>query len=302
MRQLLTKVDARKLSVGELFALRKKIIGLHAGGLPVMKIAEVCGLSWDSVNAAIKLYGQRGIEGLRPKLRGRKQGTGRILTSNQENSIRHSLYMKKPYQLGLEDPDRNYTIRLWSLERVGQYIQNECGVRLSNACISLYLDRWGLRLNPKKLPPLKRCTKEIQLWLEENFTGHREHDLNRAYWIVRKTIQRNPYLAPRKQRLSIVTAISGKKNEEDYWCVYKGSFTKERQIGFMKFLLLQSERKPIIIRTSEEHFTHLKIEQFKSKNSNKIEIIPPLLPAEREVLLDRQKIIEDARMLRAMKN
>jgi transposase len=267
--------------------------------MPVMRIGEESGLSWDAVNAAIRLYQRGGIENLRPKQRGRNQGTGRILSPDQEENICQTLYTKKPYQLGLVVHNTGFTVWLWSLERVRQFIEKEHGLRLSNACLSLYLNRWGLRLEKKSLSPIERCTPEIQQWLKNNFMGKREPDFRRAYWVVRKTIiatiQNNPYQAPRKKRLSVVTAINGKKNGDDYWSVYQGNFTKERQNGFMKFLCLQSDRKVLLIRTSEEHFTHLKIERFKTKNQNKIEIIPPLLTGEIEKLYQQQEAIEAAR-------
>ena len=49
-----------------------------------MQIVEQTGLSWAAVNAALRLYGAGGAAALKPQVRGKKMGTGRHLSAEQE--------------------------------------------------------------------------------------------------------------------------------------------------------------------------------------------------------------------------
>ena len=293
---ILSEIDSRKLSVDELFARRKKIVRLYESGLPVMKIVREIGLGWDAVNTAIKLFEKGGKGALKPKSRGRKQGTRRLLKPAQEDALCEVLYNKKPYQVGLKDSKKDFKLRLWTRSLVKQHVKNVYGISLSSACLSLYLDRWGLRINSPSLDPKERCAEEIQNWLREN-NCENEYEPQYRYWIVRHTIDtqksRSPLQKKNKQRYTVATAISG--NGEHFWAVYKGNFTKDRQVGFLNFLLLQTYRKILIIRSTGEHFTHLKINRFVHRHQQRIRIVPPLLPNEQEILINQQEIIAEVK-------
>ena len=75
--------DARK-TPESLHERRKQVVRLHRKGYGPMKIAELTGLSWGAVNTALKLYKQGGTSALKPKRRGRKIGTERSLSIEQE--------------------------------------------------------------------------------------------------------------------------------------------------------------------------------------------------------------------------
>ena len=78
---------------------RKQVIRLHRKGMPVMQIVEHSGLSWYAVNSAIKRYLAEGAGALKPAVRGRKAGSGRILSEEQEAAIRRIICDKRPEQL-----------------------------------------------------------------------------------------------------------------------------------------------------------------------------------------------------------
>ena len=82
------KFDARKLSRKELHKIRQQVIRLFEEDTPVMKIVEKTGLSWPAVNVAIKRYKEGGENALSLSKRGRKEGTGRSLTEEQEEWVR----------------------------------------------------------------------------------------------------------------------------------------------------------------------------------------------------------------------
>ncbi len=82
----------------QLYALRKQAVRLHLKGMPVMQTVSVMGLSWPAVRAALNLYEQGGTAALKPPVRGRKPGTGRSLSADQEQAIRLIICDKRPGQ------------------------------------------------------------------------------------------------------------------------------------------------------------------------------------------------------------
>ena len=82
------KEDARKQSREVLHERRKQVIRMHRKGMPVMQIVEHSGLSWSAVSAAITAYSRAGAAALKPAARGKKQGSGRLLSESQERAVR----------------------------------------------------------------------------------------------------------------------------------------------------------------------------------------------------------------------
>ena len=118
------KEDARKQSREVLHERRKQVIRMHRKGMPVMQIVEHSGLSWFAVNAAITRYLAAGVGHLKPAARGKKPGSGRMLSNLQESAVRQVICDKRPEQLKME-------FALWNRAAVMQLIERECGVKLS---------------------------------------------------------------------------------------------------------------------------------------------------------------------------
>src|SRR6516165_3639535 len=94
--------DARKQSLSELHERRRQVIRLHKKAYGVMQIVDLTGLSWPAVRVALDLYEAGGMAALKPKSRGREQGSGRTLTPAQEDHIRKLIIEKRPEQLKME--------------------------------------------------------------------------------------------------------------------------------------------------------------------------------------------------------
>lgn len=125
-----------------------------------MKIAELTSLSWGAVNTALKLYEQGGASALKPKRRGRKAGTKRSLSVEQEQRVQKLICEKRPEQLKMN-------FALWTRGAVMELIRKEFGLDLSIRCVGNYLNRWGF--TPQK--PIKRAyeqqPKAVKKWLDE---------------------------------------------------------------------------------------------------------------------------------------
>ena len=71
---------------------------------------------------------------MKPAIRGKKPGTGRSLTGEQEQAICRIICDKCPEQLKME-------FALWSRAAVGQLIEREYGIKLHVRSVGKYLAR-----------------------------------------------------------------------------------------------------------------------------------------------------------------
>lgn len=177
------KVDARKQTREELHRTRQNVVRLYQGGTPVMQIVSDMGLSWAMVNATIKRHKVDGEEALKPAARGRKQGTGRLLTAEQEVEIVAFIRKRRPRFYGLKTA-------LWNRQALSQLIVQKYGIALSIRGTDKYMDRWGLV--PKKAKKLAhdRCTSEICKWLKENYRqieSQANEGNGEIYWLQKPT-------------------------------------------------------------------------------------------------------------------
>lgn len=154
------KEDARKQIREVLYERRKQVVRMHRKGVGIMKIVGQTGLSWSVVNVALALYRSGGAAALKPEARGKKPGSGRSLSAEQEQTIQHMICDRRPEQLKME-------FALWSRPAVKQLIERECGIALSARAVGNYLARW--RFTPQN--PIKKSYEQrpeaVQAWLDE---------------------------------------------------------------------------------------------------------------------------------------
>ncbi len=128
----------------------------------MMRIVAMTGLSYPTVRTAIDLFDVRGCSAIRPGLRGRARGDGRMLSQVQEDTIQRLIIDKRPEQLKMD-------FSLWSRAAVGQPIEPEFGIQLQVRSIDKYLTRWGF--TPQK--PIERAYEQspaaVQAWLEGEY-------------------------------------------------------------------------------------------------------------------------------------
>ena len=125
------KEDARYQTLEQLHERRKQVVRLHKKGIKVMQIVAMTGLSHPTVRATIDLFDAGGWAGIRPALRGRNRGDGRVLSQAQEDAIQRMIIDKRPEQLKMD-------FSLWSRAAVGQLIEQEFDIKLQVRSIGKY--------------------------------------------------------------------------------------------------------------------------------------------------------------------
>lgn len=293
----MNKEDARKQSPVELHQRRKQVIRLYEKGVKVMQIVELTGLSWGAVDIAIKLYKEGGISVLKPKTRGRKTGTSRVLDKDQEARIRKLICDKRPEQLKMK-------FALWTRVAVRALILEEFDLDVTERCVGNYLKRWGF--TPQK--PIKKAYEQqpaaVREWLDKEYPAiarKAKSEGAEIHWgdetSVMNTDVRGRSYAPRG-KTPVTYAVAGKREKFSMistvtnqgkcrWMVIEGAFNSDQLIIFMESLMKDAERKIFLILDNLRVHHSKPVKAWLKGNNENIEVFylpsysPELNPDER---------------------
>jgi transposase len=156
------KIDARKLSPRELSEKRKIAIKLREKGVPNKEVAEIVGISAQTISTYYTQYKNSGANVFKVKSAGRPKNVGKTLSNEQEAKIIRMLIDKNPQQL-------QFKFALWTREAVKQLIFRELEIDMPISTVGDYLAKW--QFTSKK--PIKRAyeRKDVntQKWLNEEY-------------------------------------------------------------------------------------------------------------------------------------
>jgi len=289
-------IDARK-EPGGLYERRKQVVRLSRKGYGPMAIAELTGLSWGAVNAALKAYGEGGLEALRPKARGRKKGTKRLLSAEQEAEVRKLICDKRPEQMRMP-------FALWTREAVRQLVLERFGIGLAVRSVGEYLCRWGF--TPQK--PLKRAYEQqpeaVREWLDAEYPviAKRARDEGgEIHWadetaVVNTDVRGRSYsprgktpetraVWGRRESFSMISSVTNQGKCR--WMMIEGAFNSDRLIEFMRSLIKDTERKVFLILDNLKVHHSKPVKTWLGERSDRIEVFylpsysPELNPDER---------------------
>lgn len=154
--------DGRNMNPQQQYELRLEVVRLREEGRSNKEISERVGLHPTRVSTIWQKYVKDGLDALKPKVRGRKDGEKRKLTAEQESQIRNLVINETPNEIGLG-------FQLWTRDAIRLAIRQEMGVELPPRTINDYLYRWGFV--PKKLNERanKKTQKKYQDWLNSDY-------------------------------------------------------------------------------------------------------------------------------------
>lgn len=97
------------------------MIRAYKRGVDKRQISRDVGLSYTGTCRVIERYEAGGMAALKPRKRGHRQGSQRVLSTEQETAIQKLICDKRPEQLKME-------FALWSRLAVRQLIRDEYGI------------------------------------------------------------------------------------------------------------------------------------------------------------------------------
>ena len=291
------KEDARTQSRDQLHARRKQVLRLHQQGHGVMKIVKLTGLSYPTVRNAICLYEAGGVSALKPKSAGRKIGTRRSLSAEQERAIQKAICDKRPEQLKLD-------FCLWSRKAVMQLIEQDTGIRLTARAVGNYLARWGF--TPQK--PIKKayeqCPEAVQKWLNEEYPAIAQRAKTEGaeiHWgdetaLVNTDVRGRSYspagktpvayaVGGTRQKLSMLATVTNQGKTR--WMIIDEAFNADRLIEFLVALIKEANHKIFLILDNLRVHHSKPVKAWLAERVDQIEVFylpsysPELNPEER---------------------
>ena len=248
--------DMRSLSREARHERRVQVIRLRKAGRTYDEIAAQTGLSRTGVFDICKRHEAGGAKALRDAPGGRQLGDKRLLSAEQEATVRKLIADKTPDQLKM-------VYALWTRQAVAELIRERFGIELPVRTMGLYLSRWGF--TPQK--PMRKAYEQspaaVKKWLDEQYpviaacakvegaeihwgneTGLRSDDVRgRGYAPLGQT----PVVRVNNKRhgLSIISTVTNRGTMR--WKIFDGALNADILIDFMKRLVRDAGRKVYLI-------------------------------------------------------
>jgi len=252
------KTDTRRLSPDVQYELRKQVVRLKQAGRSGQEVSEITGLSQEHVSRVWNIFLKGGANAIKIKVRGRRLGAKRVLSSEQEKTLRNLMIDKTPDQL-------KFPFALWTRGAVQVVAAKLFEVKLTLRTISNYMKRWGFTpQKPMKLA-YEQKPEEVKAWLTQSYPEiarrAKEEDAE-INWADETGVVADDYTAkgyapkgqtpvirlpgsPKKTRVNLISAITNQGKVR--FMMYKSKMSPELFIKFLARLLKDSERKIFLI-------------------------------------------------------
>ena len=273
--------DGRKLKLDTLEFVRKRAIELFNEGYNRGEVADILGVTRLSVGKWVKIYKQHGLKGLSLQKPGRKVGSGRRLTLEQEKKIQKMIRDKMPDQLKLP-------FALWNRRAIQALIKEQFEITLPTRTINHYLHRWGF--TPQR--PIKRAyeqnPKKVQEWLNNAYPAIKERAKGEdaeIHWGDETAVSSDchygrsyapkgetPVVRRNANRFSASMISSITRQGKVRFMCYQGAMNSHLFLTFLKRLVKDSPKKIFLIIDNLPVHHSKPIKKWLTEHSDEIEL------------------------------
>ena len=276
------KTDARKLSQDVQYALRKQIVRLRKQGRRSnQEVAQIVGATERHTSKIWQKYLREGSLAIKLGQRGRRHGSGRKLTNEQELEVKKLLIDKTPDQLKLP-------FALWTRDAVRLAIKQRCGADLPLRTITDYLKRWGF--TPQK--PVKRAyeqnPRQVQQWLNTTYpviAAQAKKEKAEIHWGDETGVQNGDYAAKgfspkgktpvvritaKRSRINMISSITNQGKVR--FMLYREKMASRMLIKFMSRLIKDAPCKVFLILDNLRVHHGKKVKEWLEGKEEKIKL------------------------------
>ena len=278
--------DARQLSDEVLQALRLRALRGCELGYTEIEVAELLGLSRETVSRWWTAYAEDGVEALPGERTGRPVGSGRTLNDGQAAWLRTILNEKAPEDVGIAS-------LLWTRRAVANLIRKEYEIDMPVRTVGEYLRRWGYTPKVPSRHAKDQDPKEVRRWLEETYPAIEQRaarEVRKSTGATRPRVadQQPPGATPERTagtddvpdphiRMNLISTISNEGSV--HFMTYKQTMTAALFITFLERLLGETTRKIFLIVDRLKAHEAKKVEAWAADHQERIEIF--FLPSTR---------------------
>lgn len=258
-------------------------------GQTVTGAAHSLGVNRKTATQWLRDYRTRGVKALTQERRGRRVGTKRTLSAEQEKKVKRQVEKSTPEEIGLPYP-------LWTRDVIAELIQNQFRVALPVRTMGLYLKRWGYTPQRPQKRANERDEKRIQRWITKEYpkiVAKAQKEKAEIHWsdetgISSRELYGRGYSPRGKQpvrrhnaaRTSVSMISSISRTGTFRFMVFDGSL---KAATFLKFLqrLVAKRRKKIFLIVDNARPHHAKlVTTWLRNNTEAIELfyLPPYAP------------------------
>lgn len=239
-------IDPRSWTRAQLVEVRKTAVELVGSGSTHEEVAELVGVSRETVTrwmTKVRQHGHDAILNVEP--RGPKPGTQSILKPRQCATIVNLIIDRHPEQLKLP-------FVLWTAAAVQQLIKKRFGVTLAERTVREYLKRWGFTAQRPARRARERDDVQVEHWTRRVWPQYRAAAKKRGAVVafvdetgIHSEETAGTSYAPRgrtptvpvsgkRLHLNIITAIT--PTGECAFLAFRGRFNSEQFIDFLERL------------------------------------------------------------------
>jgi transposase len=261
--------------------IRKRAIALVKQGEKKKDVANIFGVSANSITNWIKRYKAQGSKGLVGAKRGVKSENKKLLSFSQEKQIQNMIIDKMPDQIKLP-------FALWTRKAVRELIEREFGVVLAITTTGDYLRSWGFSPQKPKKKAYEQNPKAVKRWLYEDYPKIKKKAKSEnaeIHWAdetgVKNNSQHGRSYAPKGEtpirktmgkRLStnMISSVTNQGRVE--FMIYSGTMNADRFLKFLRQLIKNKNRKIyLILDNLKVHHSKI-VKQWVEKNKRIIEL------------------------------
>ena len=281
--------DARKFTQQTQYELRKQLVRLRKQGMTNKAATEIVGISSDHGSTIWQKYQRGGIAAIEPGTRGRKPGTKRTLSLDQESALQQLLVDKNPLQLKLP-------FALWTRDAVQMVIKKSYGLEVPLRTISDYLHRWGFTAQKPTKRAYEQDPERLKQWLESDYleiTVQAKEEKAEIHWGDETGINSEGYnvkgfapkgktpiirLTTKRNKINMISAITNRGKVR--FMLYRESMTSKVLIKFMSRLIKDSPSKVFLILDNLRVHHSKVVQKWLIENKEKIRVffLPPYSP------------------------